>query len=69
MIGIYRTQFLAAMERATSSVEPVRRATRERYLKWLTDLETAVKGKDKSLEAVIATEKKRVAPPESGGAK
>ena len=68
-IATNRTAYLAAMERATTTVDRARRNARESYLTWLTKLEAAVKGRDKTTEDAVASERKRITPPDGGGAK
>ncbi len=64
-----RTAFLAAMDRATISVERARRNARESYLKWLNNLEATVKGRDKTTEDAVASERKRITPAQASDAK
>lgn len=61
-VGVYRERFLAGVARAKARTESQKRSARERYTQWLEKMGAAVKGRDKSLEAAIESEKKRAAP-------
>ena len=57
----YRDRFIAAMKRAETSNDSVRKNSREQYLKWLAGTEAqAAKVKDEALLAAVRAEKKRV---------
>lgn len=59
-LGTYRDRFITATKRAAGSNDSVRKYSTESYLKWLSGMEAAVKGKDEALVTAILAEKKRV---------
>ncbi|MFO1529071.1 MAG: hypothetical protein U1F77_04865 [Kiritimatiellia bacterium] len=57
----YRRQYLAAPEKAEREIAPLRRHTREEYLRWLDGMEAGARvGKDDALAAGVEAERKRV---------
>lgn len=59
-LKIYRDRFIADAKRAVASNERVRKHSTEQYLKYLSGLEAAAKGKNEGLLAAVLSEKKRV---------
>lgn len=60
-LGIYRTDFFRAGDRAQKSVASARKFSQESYLKWLAGMvDVARRGKDPALEAAALGEEKRV---------
>ena len=62
-VAAARVQYRTALARAEASAEPVRRGTRERYLKYLAGLEKVIRGRDANLEKAIADEVQRASEP------
>jgi hypothetical protein len=68
-LDTHRTAFLAATDRATTTIDRARSDARTAYLGWLNKLEATVKGRDKATEDAVASERKRITPAENSGAK
>ncbi len=59
-LGTYRDRFISDTKRAAVSNDSVRKHSTDSYLKWLSGMEAAVKGKDEALVTAILAEKKRI---------
>jgi len=60
VVGTYRDRFITATKQAATSNDSVRKHTVDGYLKWLSDVQSAVaRAKDTAAIAAIEEEKKR----------